>query len=196
MATVAEKPGKKAQKVEKKTISLAAFEKKYLEKTTYKYEWKNGQVEKEEFMKASERYIINNIIRKHIQTESYRQGNSIMGEADCFFSTIASYRRPDAAYLTPDQINYPETADEAPALVIEVSSPSNSSEQNIEKMLEYFEAGVKVVWYIYPYIEQVWVYTDPKEVTICHQNDICHADPAVPGFSISVNEMFSKPTNG
>ena len=116
-----------------------------------------------------------------------------MGEADCFFSAIGSYRRPDAAYLTPDQINYPETADEAPAFVIEVSSPANSDEQNIAKMLEYFKAGVALVWYVYPHVEQVWVYTSPKDVTICHQGDVCHADPTVPGFSISVSEIFDKP---
>ena len=193
MVTVTEKPGEKVKKGEKKAVSLATFKKKYLEKTTYKYEWKNGQVEKEEYMKASERYIIDNIVTKFNTLPDYQEGNRIMGEADCYFSSLGAYRRPDAAYLTQDQINYPEEAAEAPALVIEVSSPSNSDEQNIEKMLEYFEAGVKIVWYVYPHIKQVWIYTDPKEVTICHQNDLCYADPAIPGFSIGVDEIFSKP---
>ncbi len=192
MTTVAEKPSRKNKKAERKAISLEAFKKKYLEKTTYKYEWKDGQVEKEEYMKASERYIIDNIIRKHIQTESFRQGNTIMGEADCFFSTITSYRRPDAAYLTRDQIKNPEEAAEAPALVIEVSSPSNADEQNKEKMLEYLEAGVQMVWYIYPHIKQVWIHTSPTEVMARHENDVCQADPIVPGFSITVKEIFDR----
>ena len=192
MTTVAEKPRQKGKKAARKTVSLEAFKKKYLKKTTYKYEWKNGQIEREEYMKASERYIIDNLVRKHMQTESFRQGNSIMGEADCYFSTLGAYRRPDAAYLTQDQINYPEETAEAPALVVEVSSPSNSDEQNIAKMLEYFEAGVKLVWYIYPHVKQVWVYTAPKEVTICHQGDTCHADPVIPEFNIRVDDIFYK----
>ena len=56
MTTVAEKPRKKDKKATSRAVSLEAFKKKYLDKTTYKYEWKNGQVEKEEYMKASERY--------------------------------------------------------------------------------------------------------------------------------------------
>lgn len=192
MITVTEKPSRKGKKAERKAVSLEAFKKKYLEKTTYKYEWKNGQIEKEEYTQASERYIIDNIIRKHMKTESFRQGNSIMGEADCYFSILSTYRRPDAAYLTKDQIKNPEEAAEAPALVIEVSSPSNSDEQNKEKMLEYLEAGVQMVWYIYPHIKQVWIHTSPKEVTVCYENDVCQADPVVPGFSVTIDEIFNK----
>ncbi len=194
MTTVAEKPDKRRKEAQRKAVSLEAFKKKYLDKTTYKYEWNNGQVEKEEYIKANERYIINNIIRAHTKTKSFREGNSIMGEADCYLSTLSAYRRPDAAYLTSAQINYPETAEEAPPLVIEVSSPSSSGGQNIAKMLEYFRAGTQVVWYIYPEQKQVWVYTDPKEVTICHEGDVCTADPAIPGFRINVSDVFSRPT--
>ena len=190
MTTVAEKPSQQSRKPVRKAVSLAAFKKKYLEKTAYKYEWKDGQVEKEEFMKASERYIIDNITTKFNLLADYQQGNRIMGEVDCYFSTLLAYRRPDAAYLTQDQISHPEESAEAPALVIEVSSPSNLDEQNIAKMLEYFEAGVKLVWYIYPHVKQVWVYTAPKEVTICHQGDVCHAEPVIPGFSINVSDIF------
>lgn len=114
MTTVAEKSTTKDKKAERKAISLEAFKKKYLEKITYKYEWKNGQVEKEEYIKASERYIINNIIRKHIPTEQFQQGNSIVGEADCFFSTIASYRRPDATYLNPRPNQLPRDSRRSP----------------------------------------------------------------------------------
>ena len=193
MTTVAEKPSRKNKKAERKAISLEAFQRKYLDKTTFKYEWNNGRVEKEEYIKANERYIINNIIREHMKTASFREGNSIMGEADCYLSALGTYRRPDAAYLSPAQINFPETAEEAPALVIEVSSPSNSGGQNIAKMLEYFKAGTQVVWYIYPEQKQVWVYIDPKEVTICHEGDVCSADPAIPRFSMNVSDVFSRP---
>ncbi len=192
MTTVAEKPDRKNKKAERKAVSLEAFKKKYLDKPTYKYEWNNGQIEKEEYMKASERYIIDNIVRKHMRTENFDQGNTIMGEADCYFSAIASYRRPDAAHLTKDQIKNPEEAAEAPALVIEISSPSNADEQNKRKMLEYLKAGVKMVWYIYPHIKQVWIHTSPTEVVVRHENDVCQANPVVPGFSITVDEIFDR----
>lgn len=193
MITVSEKPRRSAKKAARKAISLEAFQRRYLDKTTFKYEWNNGQIEQEEYMKADERYIINNIVREHTKTKSFRDGNSIMGEVDCYLSVLGTYRRPDAAYLTPAQINYPKTAQEAPSLIIEVSSPSNSGGQNIAKMLEYFKAGTQVVWYIYPEQKQVWVYTNPKEVSICHEEDICSAEPAISEFKMHVSDVFSRP---
>ena len=193
MTTVSEKPRRSPKKAKGKTISLEAFKRKYLDKTTFKYEWNNGRVEREEYMKATERYIINNMVTKFNTLPNYQEGYRIMGEVDCYLSALGTYRRLDAAYLSQAQINYPETAQEAPALVIEVSSPSNSGGQNIAKMLEYFKAGTQVVWYIYPEQKQVWVYTDPKEVAICHEGDVCSADPAIPGFSMNVSDVFSRP---
>ena len=177
---------------EKKYVSLVVFEKAYLEEIDYKYEWKNGKVIQEYYISASERYIINNIMTKFCTTADYQQGNSIMSEADCYFSSVKSYRRPDAAYLTQAQIHHPEEAEEAPALVIEVSSPSNSDEHNKEKILEYLEAGVQMVWYIYPQIKQVWIHTSPKEVVICDQNSVCDMHPVVPEFRMKVREIFEK----
>ena len=191
MITITHPPRRPAKESGKKLISLETFKKKYLEKTTYKYEWKQGLVERKEYMKANERYIIDNIVRKHIQTEDFQQGNSIMGEADCYFRALEAYRRPNAAYLTREQIKRPDAAPDAPALVIEVSSPSNSDLTNKQKILEYFEAGVQMIWYIYPPIKQVWIHTSPTSVIICQENDTCQADPVVPGFHISVQDIFA-----
>ena len=179
-------------KREQKYISRAAFEEKYLENTAYKYEWKNGRVAQESYITPNERYIINNIITKFNLTNDYQQGNSIMGEADCYFSAIKSYRRPDAAHFTQNQIHHPEEAEEAPALVIEVSSPSNSDEHNKEKILDYLAAGVQMVWYIYPQIKQVWIHTGPKEIMVCDQHDVCDADSVVPGFKVKVEDIFER----
>ena len=93
MTTVAEKPSKQPKKAERKAISLEAFKKKYLEKTTYKYEWKNGQVEKEEYLKASECYIIDNITTKFNKLPDYQLGHRIMGEVDCFFRALPTVVR-------------------------------------------------------------------------------------------------------
>ena len=190
MTTVTEQVHRPPGIVNSKPISLEAFRQKYLEKKTYKYEWKRGWVEKKAYMKPDERYIIDNIVRKHIQTKDFQQGNSIMAEADCYFSALEAYRRPDAAYLTREQIKHPDTAPEAPALVIEVSSPSNSDLKNKKKILEYLAAGVQMVWYIYPQIRQVWIHTSPSSVVVCPEGSVCSADPVVPGFHIPVGEIF------
>ncbi|MBC8110971.1 MAG: hypothetical protein H7Y04_07930, partial [Verrucomicrobia bacterium] len=69
-----------------------------------KFEWKNGEIVTEYFIKKEERFIIDNIIRRYNQTEDYKNGNSIMAEADVDLSSVSTYRRPDACYLTREQI--------------------------------------------------------------------------------------------
>ena len=195
MITITHPPRRPAKESDKKRISLETFKKKYLEKTTYKYEWKQGLVERKEYMRhecyINKRYIIDNIVTKFNTLPDYQQGNRIMREADCYLHALEAYRRPDAAYLTREQIKRPGTAPDAPALVIEVSSPSNSDLTNKQKILEYFEAGVQMIWYIYPPIKQVWIHTSPTFVIICQENDTCQADPVVPEFRISVQDIFA-----
>ena len=190
MTTVTEQVHRPPGIVNSKPNSLKAFRQKYLEKKTYKYEWKRGWVEKKAYMKPDERYIIANIITKFNTLPDYQKRNRIMAEADCYFSTPEAYHRPDAAYLTREQIKHPDTAPEAPALVIEVSSPSNSDLKNKKKILEYLVAGVQMVWYIYPQIKQVWIHTSPSSVVVCPEGSVCSADLVVPGFRILVEEVF------
>jgi Uma2 family endonuclease len=187
-----EKPREKQQKSGHRPISLENFKKRYLDKSPYKYEWKDGKIEKDEFMKIDERYIIDNIISRFNTLSIYQQGNRIMAKADCSFKKLNAYRRPDAAYLTKEQIRHPEEAPEAPALVIEIVSPSNTDIQNKLKIQEYLEAGVQMIWYIYPNVEQVWVHTSETQVEIRRQGDVCDARPIIAGFQISVKEIFDR----
>ncbi len=175
-----------------KYISLEAYKKRHLDKTRYKYEWKDGTIERDDFTKIDERYIIDNIIRKFTETPAFRSGNSIMAEADCYFSQIKAYRRSDAAYFTKEQIRQPGQAPEAPALVIEVVSPSNTDIQNKLKMQDYLNAGVQMVWFIYSDVRQIWSHTSPTEVKIYQKDDMCDARSVAEGFQISVDAIFDQ----
>jgi Uma2 family endonuclease len=156
-----------------------------------KFEWKNGEIVTEYVMKKEERFIIDNIIRYFSQTEDYKNGNSLMAEADVDLSSVSTYRRPDACYLTREQIKSPATAPQAPLFVIELASPSNTGEDILVKVKEYFSAGTQVVWIIYPDLKLIYVYTGIKTVKICSDGDICSASPAVPELQMTVNEIFS-----
>lgn len=187
MTTVSEKLSTEP----KKEIALPTFETEYVDNEQHKYEWRDGQVEQEAYLNRTQLYLVNNVLRKFREVDISLSG-SLMGAADCYFSAIPSYRRPNLAYLTQQQIYYPEEAPEAPSFIVEVVHSTNTSEWNDQKALEYLEGGVQTVWYIYPDQKQVWVYTHPKRVTICHEGDVCSADPAITGFSINVDEIFSK----
>ena len=64
-----------------------------------------------------------------------------------------------------------------PDFVMEVISTNDKPYKIEEKITEYFKAGIKVVWNIYPEPGLVYVYTSRKQVQICMDDDICSAAP-------------------
>ncbi len=171
-------------------MSLEEFQNFEFEDPGYKYEWNNGITEAEILMKDTERFLIDNIIRKFILTNSFQNGNSILPEADVFLESLNKFRRPDACYFEKQQIRQPKVFSSVPLFIIEIISPSNSSVEVENKIKEYFLAGSKVVWHIYPSMKEVRIYYSPKQVRICTDGDICDAGNIIVDFSISVNELF------
>jgi hypothetical protein len=55
---------------------------------------------------------------------------------------------------------------------------------------EYLEAGVEVVWNIYPNAQVVEVYEKNGKPSFCEDNQLCSANSIIPGFIISVNDIL------
>ena len=98
-------------------------------------------------------------------------------------------RRPDVAYFSDEQIQS-EDGESVPAFCIEVISPTDESGKVEAKRIEYFKAGVQVLWHVFPENREVCVYTSRKTVQICAEDDLCSAQPVLDNFSISVNELL------
>lgn len=75
---------------------------------------------------------------------------------------------------------------------IEFVSKSDDAQKYIRKLNEYFQAGVQVVWLVFPSDQIVYVYTSPKTVTICTDDDVLSAAPALPELTMTVTELFRK----
>lgn len=101
-------------------------------------------------------------------------------------------RRPDVAYLTKEQITLTKQGeDEIPEFAIEIISGNDKANKVEEKTIEYFKAGVKVLWLIYPDNKTVQVYTSLKQAQICTDDDICSAKPVLGDFEIKVSDIFN-----
>ncbi len=179
-----------AQSAIGKCMSLEEFLRHDPEIPGTKLEWNDGEIEIEYTMKIAERKIIDTIVRQFNRLPTYQEGNSLLPEADVNLPIIRTYRRPDASYLTKQQIEDPENAPAAPAFLIEVISPANAAGDVDKKLDEYFRAGVQTVWIVYPHTQRVYVYTGPKSVQICSDDDVCSAAPAVIGLQLTANEIF------
>jgi len=61
------------------------------------------------------------------------------------------------------------------------------------KRADYFAAGTKVVWdvdLLSDDVVQVYRATDPANPTVYRRGDTAEAEPAVPGWRMSVDERF------
>lgn len=105
-------------------------------------------------------------------------------------------RRPDAAFVSDARWAFRKRVpdvpvwDMVPDLAIEVNSPNNSADEIQDKRLEYFRAGVKQVWVIYPKQREAHIYTSPTEVTILTADDELDGGEIIPGFRLRLSVLF------
>lgn len=105
---------------------------------------------------------------------------------------------PDASYYDgPQSKNRMRFIEGPPTFGVEVRSENDyggaAEEAMAEKRVDYFTAGTKVVWDVDPVDECIHVYriTDPQNCTTYRRGQIAEAEPAVPGWRVAVDWIFS-----
>jgi Uma2 family endonuclease len=106
-------------------------------------------------------------------------------------------RIPDVSFISWDRIpgrrvpTVPIPA-LAPDLAIEVLSPSNTPEEMARKLREYFEAGVRLAWFIDPVGRTVTVYTAAEQFEVFSEAETLKGEPVLPGFVLPLRELFAE----
>ena len=103
---------------------------------------------------------------------------------------------PDAAFYT-GQPTGGKFLDGAPVFAVEVRSEGDygpAADQAIAaKRADYFAAGTQVVWDV-DVLKEGWIKAyradAPDQPQIFRRGEIANAEPAVPGWSMSVDELF------
>jgi Uma2 family endonuclease len=78
----------------------------------------------------------------------------------------------------------------APDLAVEVVSPDDTAVEVKTKVNEYFEAGAKSVWIIYPETREVVVFRSARESVALSEQDTLDGGDLIPGFTCRVAELF------
>ncbi len=104
---------------------------------------------------------------------------------------------PDTAYYSgPLPKNPMRFIEGPPNLGVEVRSENDYGEaaeaEMADKRADYFQAGTEVVWDVDPIAECIHVYRrmDPAKVTTYRRGQLAEAEPAVPGWQVSVDWIF------
>ena len=108
----------------------------------------------------------------------------------------ATVRGPDLAFVSSERL--PSGPPErgflafAPDLCVEIVSPSNTSAEIHEKVIEYMEAGSRLVWVVHPEARTVTEYRSPAEIRILKATDDLDGGGILPGFRTTVASLFPR----
>jgi Uma2 family endonuclease len=104
-------------------------------------------------------------------------------------------RRPDVAFVSYGRwptrtIPRTEAWDVVPDLAVEIISATNLAEHVDDKLTDYFQAGVRLVWVIYPSSGRIYVHSAPKQVRILDRNDELDGGDVLPGFRVRIAALY------
>jgi Uma2 family endonuclease len=102
---------------------------------------------------------------------------------------------PDAAfYIGEITMNFFQGA---PVFAVEVRSKNDygprAEREMAKKRADYFAAGTLVVWDVELLgtdVVRVYRGSDPETATIYHRGEVAEAEPAVPGWTMAVDDLF------
>jgi Uma2 family endonuclease len=106
-------------------------------------------------------------------------------------------RMPDVAYASWKRFPAKEIPDEpiprvVPDLAVEVLSDGNTPREMSRKLLEYFRAGVRLVWFVDPRAKTVTVYTSQTRSKVIPETGTLDGGRVLPGFEMPVAILFSR----
>lgn len=103
---------------------------------------------------------------------------------------------PDIAFISQARIDVggriPGYWEGAPDLAVEVLSPNDRVSQVEGKVAQWLAAGSRIVWVVSPKLHTVTVYRSLTEIAVLTENDTLDGGEVVPGFKVSVAEIFAE----
>jgi Uma2 family endonuclease len=103
-------------------------------------------------------------------------------------------RAPDVAYVTRDKIDaHPNPARPfrcVPDLAIEIDLTSAKKPGGQQRILDYLQAGVPLVWSIDPHSRSATAYRPDGSARLLQSHEVLDAAEVVPGFRLPLAELF------
>jgi Uma2 family endonuclease len=106
-----------------------------------------------------------------------------------------TYRGADCAFISNENLEkygYPQGFfPTSPDIAIEVVSPSNTSDEMLQKVNLYLKNGSRLVWLIYPKLKMITVYRQNNVVNLLREPDTLEGEDVLPNFSLSLEKLFA-----
>jgi Uma2 family endonuclease len=120
----------------------------------------------------------------------------VTGEQGMIRMLMGNVRMPDVAFFRREDLPGGRVPAEpapriAPALAVEVLSPSNTDAEMRIKRQEYFDSGTYQVWLLDPTTQTLHVYDAPERFRQLTRDDVLEDETLLPGFTVRVGELFA-----
>ncbi len=112
-----------------------------------------------------------------------------------FISSLAERKRPNGAWIASERLPdhskpWRHSFRLMPDFVYEVRSPSQSIDQQQEKMVEWIEGGVRLGWLIDPFTRKVWIYRANGEVDELDDPSELSGEDVCVGLTIDMSRVW------
>jgi Uma2 family endonuclease len=122
-------------------------------------------------------------------------GHVLVGEVGIYTKRNPdTVRGADAIFISHTRLARLKSAsflDVAPELVIEVMSPDDRWSEVKQKLREYFDMGVLLVWVAAPTDKTVSLYHSLSDVTILEEDETLSGEQLLPGLTLPVKALFA-----
>jgi Uma2 family endonuclease len=137
------------------------------------------------------RDLLTHRLMNHLET--HKDQGTVVAE-QWFRLAVDTVRAPDIALISPPQISLLDRERRiqpfAPALAIEITSPSNTFDELARKTRQYLGGGSRSVWILVPAMRDIHVYTAGAHPAILSAEDSLEDKVLLPGFAAHVGDLF------
>ncbi len=149
----------------------------------------------EKDMGAYESYLASALANLISNFASPRKLGVVLGESGPYRLPSVGVRVPDVSFVSSSRFSAAQLRREAvltlaPDLAVEVVSRGNTMQELDRKLRDYFDAGVLLVWYIYPAERLVHVFTSKSDCRVLTDKDTLEGGLVLPGFQHSVAKLY------
>jgi Uma2 family endonuclease len=121
----------------------------------------------------------------------------VMGANSPLWILPKRMRIPDVSFITWDRFPDGKLPKQrvyrvAPDLAVEILSKGNTKSEMELKLREYFEAGVRLVWYIDARSRTAQIFTAVDQFRTIDTNGLLEGGDVLPGFQLRLGELFER----
>jgi Uma2 family endonuclease len=146
------------------------------------------------YVAGSVLFLLNQFCRENRLGWVLPEGTSF----ECFPTRPGTVRRPDASFIRLQRLSLAQATTYghcpvAPDLAVEVISPNDTAYEIDEKVREFLDAGVPLVWVVNPEQRTVRIHRAGGMGAILRENDGISGEDVIPRFRCRVGDFTLPP---